>query len=674
MKARILSVVSVGILLGLVAAGMLLLQTGQETPTGAPPIQLTDDPTFDDSRYRSKTFSLAIADLNCDRRDDVLIGAHNQDAVLLLNAGAGFTDQSGALPPTRLREDRHGYTVADFDNDGRLDIAIAGGGTDGVGAGWPNVLLRNTTEADALRFVGQPVGAEFALSPGRSRALIPLPSDDGRAVDLYYATLQRDGYDNRLLRNIGGTGEQPFKADPDHFLSRKINDSGRGALADLDGDGGRDYLLVENERVKIFWHRDGGASPTILTHAARTAVLADFDNDGMLDVFVGRMIRESQSDRITFAGNDMIFTLHKNAEFDDSEVSFSAKSEYLKFDLSQWVPASRAQRLASTAHIFMGRDRHHPGKRKFVLERADAEGQPGSTTAPGIYIWYLPADDTWHMRYVFPPRLNVFKGGVRGVGLEELARENFTTTAPSPVADQFFLNRGGGQFARLSLFDNAHSGITQGATVADFNNDGWLDVLGVRHAEQGDRNLPPFLLTNLGKQHGGGITFVESFLPERERDLLHRADQVAHGFFNHDDLPDAFVTNGFGQIPGANGVPRLLMNTTDAVGRSLLVTLRGASANRFGLGAAVSLYRGGDLLGYRVAGLNINLSQDTSWLHFGLGEGEGPYRLVVEWPDGERSEHEFAGAGRFEVVQGGVIVSDPSGTCGVQTAFLAAVC
>ena len=116
---------------------------------------------------------------------------------------------------------------------------------------------------------------------------------------------------------------------------------------------------------------------------------------------------------------------------------------------------------------------------------------------------------------------------------------------------------------------------------------------------------------------------------------------------------DAFITNGFGQIPGTDGVPRLLLNATEGAGDSLLLSLKGEASNRFGLGTRASLYKENQLLGYRVAGLNINVSQDTGWLHFGLGDAEGPFTVRVEWPDATVTRHEFTGGGRYVLEQAG---------------------
>jgi ASPIC and UnbV len=137
----------------------------------------------------------------------------------------------------------------------------------------------------------------------------------------------------------------------------------------------------------------------------------------------------------------------------------------------------------------------------------------------------------------------------------------------------------------------------------------------------------------------------------RERDKMQRADLIAHGFFNDDNQPDIVFTHGFGQIPGNQGAPRLMLNSTSDY-QALLVNLEGSSANKFAIGAKLTLTDANDaMMGYRVQGLNSNIHQNTHWMHFGLGEFTAPYHLKIEWPDGKTTSHTFSEPGRYEVKQ-----------------------
>ncbi|MCA9618875.1 MAG: VCBS repeat-containing protein, partial [Myxococcales bacterium] len=70
-------------------------------------------------------------------------------------------------------------------------------------------------------------------------------------------------------------------------------------------------------------------------------------------------------------------------------------------------------------------------------------------------------------------------------------------------------------------------------------------------------------------------------------------------------------------------------------GHRLLVELRdAASANRFGLGALVTVEAGGERMTRRLLAARGYLSSDEPVLHFGLGEASEVDKLTILWPDG----------------------------------------
>jgi hypothetical protein len=622
-------------------------KTGAATPqVPSTPIAMVDATVLLGEGISTKTFALAVADINSDQRDDILIGAHEKNPYLLINTPHGFKNESGALFSNNRQIDRHGYTFADLDNDGDLDLAIACGGQDGVGAGAPNLFFKNATENGVLRFVEEQVDADIAEPAARTRALIPIASPDGRAVNLYAAALARNGYPNRLFRNTQEKDRIQFATEPG-FLTLSINDHGRGVIADFDRDGSNDYLVVEDWMLKLYWHPDSGRGVTTLAYDAFSTTVADFNNDGLLDIFLGTFSKPSLSDTLTYNGDELIYVVYKHGAKDVSAISFKADSPALKFNLDQLIPATMARPAVGAQDIFLGRNQENPKARAFSVGRRQAAGEPESFDRPGIYIWYSKPTREWNMKWVFHDSLDDFKGLVRGAGIADVNKTNFTTHEPAAVTDAIFINQGNGGFAQLCTGLAPHAETTSDAAVADFNNDGWLDVIGLRQAEQGAPNGDLFVLTN-----NGGASFSTNRIAGGEQERLHRSDLIAFGFFDDDDKPDIVFTNGFGQIPGNEGLPQLMLNKTATDHKALLVELQGTNANRSGIGAKLTLTdAAGHIVGYRVQGINSNISQDSHWLQFGLGEFAPPYKLQVEWPDNTTSEHSFAGPSRNLVKQ-----------------------
>jgi hypothetical protein len=481
----------------------------------------------------------------------------------------------------------------------------------------------------------------------RSRALIPTASADGTLVDLYLATLQRPGYPNRLFINAGGHRGFEFIEHEDDFLTLSIDDHGRGTLADFDGDGNNDYLAVAGTRAMLFWHPASHKNPVELTNLAYSVKAADFNNDGNLDIFIGRFAPPTQSDRASFNRTQLHYVMYRNSGDNSDSISFSTASDVLAVNLNQHVQATEAERLRGANDIFLGRASSTPNARRFAVTKIEAAGKPASLEQPGVYIWYETDSNRWFVTWRYHTGLDVYKGVFSSEGFVDVDTTALTQDAPRVVSDYLLINDGKGNFSRLCQIDARHQAKTVAATIADFNNDGWLDIIGARHAEQGSPNGEIFVLENYQ-----GQSFSLRALPVREQDKLQRADLVAHGFFDEDDRPDLVVTNGYGQIPGNNGVTQLLLNRSSADYAAVLIRLQGRTANTFGVGATLTLRDGkGSLLGYRVMGINSNISQDTFTQHFGLGDSHGPYTLTVKWPDGPTATHLFNSPGNYLIAQ-----------------------
>ncbi|MEM9256400.1 MAG: CRTAC1 family protein [Pseudomonadota bacterium] len=617
------------------------------------PVRPTGDVRFLDATQRLgkdlriKTFALSVADVNGDSWDDILIGAHEYNPYLFINDGGGFTSQSQDLETDR-RYDRHAYTFVDLDNDGDLDIAIAGGGSDGVGQGDPNMLFRNTSQTHGISFERVTLPEDVVLLPSRSRAFVPIASADGSMVDLYLATLAREGFPNQYFLN---TSTQPvFALQPAvrDFYSGVVNDHGRGTVADFDQDGKLDYLSIENRQVKIHWDAAGANDTQVIAYGSYSVKAADFNNDGLLDLFIGRVVKYSNASHVSANERGLIYRIRGADVGAPITTSFRSSGDELLFNLNQHIPANESGFRAGAGGIYLGATAHNPYGREFTLDEQEAMGEPPSFDRLGTYVWYDKAADRWHMRFAMADSERTLKGFIAGQGIQDVQTSGLYSAQAGCIADLVLMNTGTRQFDRLHTDALAHRQATVASAVADFNNDGWLDLLGIRHGEEGTLNGVPFVLVN---QEGDGFVYAE--LPARPQDQLHRADMVAYGFFDNDDLVDAIITNGFGQVPGTWGEPQLLLNASPAPASALRLDLRGRLANRYAIGATLRLYtEDGSLLGFRQVGLNINLTQDTYTQHFGLGDQPPPYTLEVRWPGGDVARYLFDSPGRFKLEQG----------------------
>jgi len=268
------------------------------------------------------TAAAAFGDLNGDGAVDLFLanGAAPTERIasgtpdhLMINDGKGLF--STATEPAGMALDNprcaSSAVIVDYDNDGDMDVFVANRDFQ------PNTLWRNET-VDALRFgeVGAAVGLAGSDHFGRygdSCALTPGDLDGDGDIDFFLANavglIDRMSADlSQVLLNSGRPG---FVFDDSFKESGLFYDElPRGAaLGDMDNDGDLDLLLADGGAsgfLRLYINSGSGlfhdatwASSLIVSGAAGCA-LADYDEDGDLDVFVsaasGKLFNNSGND------------------------------------------------------------------------------------------------------------------------------------------------------------------------------------------------------------------------------------------------------------------------------------------------------------------------------------------------------------------------------------------
>ena len=172
-----------------------------------------------------------------------------------------------------------------------------------------------------------------------------------------------------------------------------------------------------------------------------------------------------------------------------------------------------------------------------------------------------------------------------------------------------------------------------GTDFLDYDNDGWLDLFitnGAVNVIESQRGQPnPFRMTDqLFRNTGNGRFTDESAAagPAFQHPEVGRA--AAFGDIDNDGDIDIVVTRNDGPV-------RLLLNQAPAANHWLQVRLDHSPANRFGLGAWVGVQRSKQpTLWRRVKTDGSYLSASDVRLHFGLGTSSAADAVRVVWPDG----------------------------------------
>jgi len=599
-------------------------------------------------RY-TPSFSIVVADVDRDGKDDLFVGHHGFPPALYLNRNLNFLNVSNSFPSAlKRRRDRHGFTFIDFDNDGDKDFAVAGGGADGIGVGVSNEIYKNLLiETKRLEFIDVSEDSDIGDPSGRTRHLMPVPNLNGSKVDLYSTGLHKRRKNSKNIYGINNSSlfQIKFNADEHASLHQAIESDGKDLFFDFDRDGLMDFLNVGHGQVHLYRNNFNGFSPFNLVpdqfwrldlpsdldkiRGVITAVSADFNNDGFPDLYLGSDTGLSNSDHVVGNSDEIHFSVQNQGKDSVDSITFRTKATHLKINFMEHLPALGKPRTDAT-DIFIGADMHNPIRRTAQIESTDATGKPESVGKPGIYIWYDKEYQHWQVLWKYEglgPAES--KGIFYAEGIEQLQEEDMETFQDREAQDYIVINRKGKGWKVLKPIELKHRERTNHVTAADFNNDGYIDVVGVRaRPNAAQENGNPFIMLN-----HGDLNFTKQEILQNSEDDIFHADLIVHGFFNDDGLPDLFFTNGSGLLPGHVGPYQFWVNVTESPNGYLLLELEGVRANRDAIGAQIELYDvAGALLGYRELGANFGRGQSSHKIHFGLGNKRGPFYVKIRWP------------------------------------------
>lgn len=237
--------------------------------------------------------AMACADLNDDGRADlVFANAAEISGAVYRERGSYIYYQKAngdfGRQPFRLKTTRaHGVVVGDMNNDGYLDIAFCG---------FDHSILKV--------YYGSEEGYKE-----ENAVEIKMEDENGElyknALFIGMADLNGDGYLDLILPCIDKEKSLVLWGSPDGFSMKnrqefRIHHASGHKVADLNGDGYPELILAGHSPtsgrpwdsfIHIYWGGPDGFSETRRTQLPCCCVnsmnIADFNNDGLLDIFVG---------------------------------------------------------------------------------------------------------------------------------------------------------------------------------------------------------------------------------------------------------------------------------------------------------------------------------------------------------------------------------------------------
>jgi hypothetical protein len=230
---------------------------------------------------RSRSWSVAVADIDANGSLDLAISRHQQPGTVFVNAAGSFDE---VAPGTLVPNDRHDCAWGDVNADGRPDLYCTVGAKRGTGVK-ANELWLQRHDRTFVESAG-PWGVVDPFGRGRRTTFVDANGDD--YPDLFvgneYPRQNLHPSSNRLFINEEGSA----------FVEADGDVSGRygancAVAADHDGDGWEDLLVCGQRGLRLFRNVEGRSFRDVshsrgLEGKPQSAALADIDGDRRLDV------------------------------------------------------------------------------------------------------------------------------------------------------------------------------------------------------------------------------------------------------------------------------------------------------------------------------------------------------------------------------------------------------
>ncbi|MCK5786689.1 MAG: VCBS repeat-containing protein [Candidatus Sabulitectum sp.] len=430
-----------------------------------------------------------------------------------------------------------------------------------------------------------------------------------------WGDIDNDDCPELAIGNQSGSGYWFFHNDNGDTFTNITTSAGLGGMsanktifADFTGDGYNDLLLRRYMENCTLFENDGDGTFTNITGSSALPDsgaynLADFDNDGNLDVLT-MDIQQSGDISVVYGNGDGTF---------QPPVQIGVVWGYTPlaaFDYDR----------DGDMDVFWIYDGAHPT----TLLRNNGDGTFTNVTSSSGIVYSASTssldvgdidNDGW---------IDIFIGGQNG---------------------KLYLNDGDGTFTDItgSSGISGHADSDRTATFNDFNNDGWLDIFTSWHLD------PNQLWENDGSCFFQDVADQLGLSPSGFADFFG----VGWADFNMDCAIDFF---------GAGHFSWVLFENQNCTGNALFIILEGTVSNYNGIGAQVDLWTGGQMISRNM--LADPGIQDFSHLelHFGMGTASVADSIIVYWPSGlVQNLYNIASGQHITVVEGSTGIAEGEG-------------
>ena len=414
--------------------------------------------------------------------------------------------------------------------------------------------------------------------------------------------------------------------------------------ADFDNDGYTDVFVTGFEASLMLRNLGNGRFMDVTEAAGlrghgweTAAAAADVDGDGLLDLYVGRLIEYRKGARLYEPGSQ--YKQDVSGSFNSALYPAQANSLYRNLGSFRFEDVAERAGVANPDGRTLG----------VLWVDFDADDRPDLLVANAAGTGSTVAfrnDGDWRFTQLGAETRLQSAAGARAPTLADLDNDGvpeILMTATNGSQSALFVRQGAFGSARPEFNDRArrwgfarddYSGFSPwSAAAADFNNDGWLDVFvgnGLAIPDPDVRRLTVGQPKQLWLNSRRGELLAQAF--PAMAPLLERqsARGVVVADFDNDGDVDLYVTHN-------NDLGQLLINESAAGPHWASVRLVNTDGNRDAIGARVELVTDTGSQYRWLTTTAAFLSGSDARLHFGLGPTAAVERVVVTWPDGKKS-------------------------------------
>jgi hypothetical protein len=428
---------------------------------------------------------------------------------------------------------------------------------------------------------------------------------------------------------LGFVAEKPPLQDQTYPAEAEVSNM-MPVFLDTDNDGDRDFFLTVWNGYCRFFENNGDGTYTDRTHESglaivghsTTAAFADFNRDGLLDVYIA-----------DWGGHDHLFRNDGGNTWSD------VSSRYGLYDVVAdpqpgWCAIWFDHDGDFWPDLYVGNDFGQPNF--FYINNAGRLEDRARTHFPEL-------ND--------PDRTIFQNNATMGQTLGDFDRDgDYDLFVANSLLNDLYRREGD---VYIDLMESTDPQFTDLRVAmknndigwycdwSDLNNDGWLDLFMVngfiRLCFYDDPDHPD--CSGLGEREQPNLVWIN----DQSGSFLRVVDEVgladlgwarsgALADFDQDGDIDVFVANtGYADAPATHAFWR---NDSAGLGNWLVVRPQGVRSNREAIGAQLRVRLGDVVLMRDRFAASGYLSQPPEDLHFGLGDAAVVDELTIRWPSG----------------------------------------